>query len=171
MKKVAIVVIAILGILGGFYYYKLPQNIKRDSLNTPSETTQKTKSVNYKANFLIYTNGTLRIFTDSRYHNQSDEVFINSDLPNQVTVLKDGTTWRDFFNTLPMKLEESCLITGTEQTFCNNNEFILQFYINGIRNQKALDEIINDKDKLLITYESLDSSIITNQINSLMDTN
>ncbi len=134
-------------------------------INKSGARTQTEK----RASFAIYTNGTLRIFTDSKYHNQSDEVFINPDLPNQVTVLKSGTTWRDFFTTLPMKLEEDCLTTGTGQTFCNNEKYSLQFYINGVKNQKALDEEIKDNDKLLITYESEDSLEIQKQINSISD--
>lgn len=169
MKKVTLIIIILIAILIFSYFFSSSIINENPSSESQPVINNIDNSVNYKAKFLIYTNGTLRIFTDPKYHNKSNKAFIEPDSPNTVTIKESGTTWRDFFTTLPMKLEEDCLTTGTGQTFCNNEKYSLQFYINGVKNQKALDEEIRENDKLLITYESEDSSVIQKQINSLSD--
>ncbi|OGD91801.1 hypothetical protein A3D81_01540 [Candidatus Curtissbacteria bacterium RIFCSPHIGHO2_02_FULL_40_17] len=110
--------------------------------------------VDISAVFAIYTKGTFRIFTASKYHNLSDDVFIESANPNVVHVKKEGTTWGDFFKTLPMKLSAECLTTGTGQTFCSGEGGSLKFYINGQKVENFLEREINQNDKALITYGS-----------------
>ena len=166
-KKIGISLIAAFSI--GFAFLLILSNSDETKHEILNNQPSAEIPVEKKALFAIYTNGTFRVFTASMYHNLSDDVFIEPSNPNVVIVNKDGITWRDLFATLPMELDENCLITGTKQTFCSNGQFSLQFYINGKRNQKALDQIINSKDKLLITYESEDSLKIKPQIDSFPD--
>ena len=120
--------------------------------------------VDMSAVFAIYTKGTFRIFTDSKYHNLSDDVFIESANPNIVHVKKRGVTWGDFFKTLPMKLSADCLTTGTGQTFCSNEAQTLKFYVNGERAENFLDAQINQNDRALITYGAEGDSEIKEQL-------
>lgn len=106
------------------------------------------------ATFEIYTNGTKRIFTQSMYHRQSADVYIENPNPNVVNVKKPGVTWNDFFATLPFSLTEECLITGTKQTFCSNDAAQLRFFINGIESRDALDLQIQAGDHLVVRYGS-----------------
>ena len=117
-----------------------------------------------KSSFLIYTNGTLRIFSDPRYHNLSADIYLQSDNPNIIHVKKAGTTWDDFFKTLPMKLSNDCLTTGTGQTFCSNTNQQLKFYINEILAPNALDMVINDGDRLLVSFGDENEEEINNQL-------
>lgn len=114
---------------------------------TPEQTNKE-----ITASFEIYTNGTKRIFTDKRYHNQSTDVYIQSNNPNIINVKKPGTTWDDLFKTLPMKLTADCLTTGTGQLFCNGDSGNLRFFINDIENPDALKEVIGQDDKLVVTF-------------------
>lgn len=105
-----------------------------------------------RASFVIYTNGTLRIFTDPRYHNLSEDVYLEADDPGIVHVKKPDITWADFFETLPMKLTAECLATGTGQRFCTDENRKLKFYLNGELRPDALDETIQDGDELLVSF-------------------
>lgn len=118
--------------------------------NTPTPTVEQ--PVNYKATFSIVTNETTRVFTDTKYHNQSEEVYIEAENPNTITVKKRGVTWNDFFKTLPMEITKECLTTGTGQIFCSDETKKLQFYINEKEDQGALDKEINNGDSLLVKY-------------------
>lgn len=126
--------------------------------------TNTPKNVDYSAGFTIYTNGTFRIFTAVMYHNLSEDVFIQAGNPNIVHVKKVGTTWNDFFKTLPFKLTKDCLITGTKQTFCTNENGALKFYLNGKREDDLLSKEIQDRDRALITYGNEDEEQIKNQL-------
>ena len=154
MSKIGIffiIVVIFLGV-GYFFFSQKSENSKGVGVVEMMEKTFS-KNVDLKATFEINTNGTKRIFTDSKYHNLSPFVFITKDAPNTINVKKDGITWSNFFETLPMKLTSDCLITGTGQVFCSGVEGTLSFYINGIQDPAALTKIIKDGDKLLVEYQ------------------
>lgn len=109
--------------------------------------------INITASFEIYTLGTKRIFTDSKYHNKSTDVFITKEEPSLIHVMRIGVTWNDFFATLPMSLTKDCLITGTGQRFCTNSESELKFFINEVEVPTALDQEIKNGERLKIVYE------------------
>lgn len=131
--------------------------------------TNTPKNVDYTAGFAIFTNGTFRVFTATMYHNLSEDVFIQKDNPNIVHVKQSGTTWDDFFKTLPFKLSKDCLTTGTKQTFCTNEKGTLQFYLNGKREEDLLSKEIQDGDKALITYGNENERQIENQLQQVPD--
>jgi len=116
---------------------------------TPTEAP-----VDISARFTIFTHGTKRIFTDSRYHNLSPDVYIAPDDPESVHVRSRGITWADFFTTLPMQLTKDCLVTGTKQTFCTGSGGTLRFFINGNEDENALEREIREGDMLLVEYKS-----------------
>lgn len=164
-KKVIIIIAALsLFIFLGLLFLKL--NPEKQIMNT-QVSKQKDTFLPYKAKFAIYTNGTLRIFTDPRYHNKSKDVYLTLDAPETINVEKENTTWQAFFDTLPMKVNKDCLITGTGQKFCTNSNYQLQFFLNGKKDQDSLSQKINKNDNLLVTYESIDSPSIYAQLEYL----
>lgn len=161
MLKIILVVIALLG-LGGFLY-------TNSSKKEPVAIPQIVEQINYQAEFKIYTNGTLRDFSSSKYHNQSQDVYITSENPNIIYVKKNGITWDDFFKTLPspMKLSNNCLITGTGQEFCTNENGLLKFFLNGQLDKNFLYKEIKSGDKALITYGNESEKEIQTQLKTL----
>lgn len=128
--------------------------------NGASETTQFLQQTTttfpiteFTASFDIYTLGTKRIFTDSRYHDLSEKVYIPADSPEMVIVTDPSSTWSDLFESLPMSLSEECLTTGTNQTFCTNDTYRLRFFINDNEDPGVLDKQIKEGDSLKVTYE------------------
>ena len=109
--------------------------------------------VDYTAKFAIYTHGTFRVFTAAMYHNLSADVFITADNPNLIRVKKADTTWQEFFNSLPFKLDKDCLVTGTGQTFCTGEEGELSFTLNGAKDKDALDKVIQPGDELVVSFD------------------
>lgn len=154
MKKISIgTVILIAGII--FWYFSdNTKSITQQTISSPTPSSpQIINDVDISAKFKIVTNGTTRIFTDSKYHNLSKDVYITPQNPNTIVVKKTGTKWSDFFKTLPMSLDKKCLVTGTKQTFCTNENEKLYFYINNIENPNALDNPIRNNDFLLVEYK------------------
>ena len=149
MKVIALIILVLIG-LASFIFYN-------NSINKTSEQVPKAEErVDYKASFIIFTNGTLRDFSEPKYHNRSEDVYITSENPTEVIVKRKGITWQDFSNTLPtpMKLTKDCLTTGTDQAFCSNEKGSLKFYLNGKREDDFLLKEIKNGDKTLITYGS-----------------
>lgn len=161
-KLLTFFIILILGAILNFYILKDQQKVINKI--TPKPTV--VSIVNKKASFLIFTNGTKRIFTDSKYHNKSEDVFITSENPSIINIRKEYITWGDFFKSLPspMKVEKTCLHTGTGQTFCNDHSNSLKFYLNGKLEENILEKQINSGDKLLISFGPAEDPEIKNQL-------
>lgn len=125
-------------------------SINSNATSAPLPTSNR---VNITAKFEITTNGTKRIFTASMYHRQSSEVYIENPDPSIIYVKKLGTTWDDFFKTLPFSLTKDCLVTGTKQTFCSNETKKLHFFLNKVETDNPLEREIKDNDVLKIMYQ------------------
>jgi hypothetical protein len=173
MKKLVYITLVVVLVSGsGLFLNQTRSERTKDptSQSSPTEVQKITpvdNDVDYSASFAIFTHGTFRIFTAPRYHNQSEDVYIQSVNPNIIQVKISGVTWDDFFKTLPMKLAKDCLTTGTGQTFCTNTNSRLRFFINGREDTNALDKIIKDGDKLLVTYGSEDMQQIKDQMEKI----
>ncbi len=104
------------------------------------------------AAFLIITNGLTRNFSARMYHNQDPALFVESSDPSIIHVKREGVTWGDFFATLPMKLDNTCLTTGTGEIFCTSNTHTLKFLLRDEVVPGALDTLIEAGDKLVVEY-------------------
>ena len=142
------------------------QNVEDQAFSQPSITPKQT---DYTASFLIFTNGTKRIFTASMYHNLSTDSYIQNPNPAIIHVKSSNITWKDFFSTLPMGLSSTCLTTGTGQAFCDGQGGELRFFVNGEEMPEALKAVIQPKDKLLITFGNAVDSVIQQQYDQIPD--
>lgn len=173
-KKVLSIIVIVLLAMAGYSFFN--QRTKPQSEPVSGGGVSKEmplasitpENIDHTAGFAIFTNGTFRIFTDPKYHQQSKEIFITAVNPNIVYVKKDAT-WDDFFQTLPMKLTRDCLTTGTGQTFCSEGNNKLRFYINGTENKDALTQKIRSGDKLLVSYGNESDAQIQAQLQSIPD--
>ena len=158
-----LILVSSLGILALFLYNLLSTN--KTELTTVENPVQVYENANpdlndidqnisgFSATFEITTNGTKRNFNNAMYFNLSNDVYINSLEPNKVHVKKPGTTWTEFFNTLPFKITKECLTTGTGQTFCTSDTQTLKFILNGVETPNVLDFEIGEGDKLEIIFK------------------
>ena len=151
MKKLAVLLVPLI-LIGGYLLLNRPTDAPSRQEETVPAATTAPENINYKATFSIITNGTTRIFTDPKYHNQSEDLFIEASNPNTVMVKKNGVTWNDFFKTLPMEITKECLTTGTGQIFCSDETKTLRFFVNDNEDKDALDKEIQNGDSLRVEY-------------------
>ena len=158
MKKILIIILLILAVLVISYLLFSNRKSGESSNNSPVQdapqptSTPEQENVDYTASFEIYTNGTKRDFRAAMYHNRSQDVYIESSDPSIIQVKKSVITWEEFFNSLPMRLTTQCLITGTNEQLCSDDEKKLRFFLNDKENPDSLFQTINDTDKLVVTY-------------------
>jgi hypothetical protein len=158
------------------YLVLFSNNTTQNPQTTPSKETtatpqESTRTTPYFAAFLIFTNGTRRVFTSPQYHNLSEMVYISNPNPSVITVADSESTWGDFFSTLPMGLSDTCLTTGTGQVFCDGQGGELRFFLNNQESSEILSKKINPLDKLLITYGNSSESAILQQFAQIPDPN
>lgn len=162
MKQIAIIALLALFLLGAYIGVRaLPPEFKQmivPQINfgpeeaSPSASTTITSGVAAKASFKIYTNAFEREFDNPIYHKKSELAYITAENPAVIIVKQPYTSWRTFFDTMPFKLSTICLVTGTQQTFCNSEYKELVFYLNGQKVTDLFDRTIHDGDKLLVSF-------------------
>lgn len=147
--------------------YQLPVSVAPAPTGNPAFHPARPSSFKpYTAQFLIFTHGTKRIFTDPKYHQQSPAVFLTANDSSTIHIEREGVTWADFFATLPFKLNHECLITGTNQTFCQTETQSLSFYLNGKLDPEVLTKVIQPNDQLLVTVSPPTNSQLDQQLHS-----
>ena len=155
MNKKAIlhILIIIVFIAIGTISLRQYNNSQKQPASISVPTSKKSlDQTDFTASFEIYTNGTRRIFTAAMYHNQSPSVFIQDPDPSIIYVKEAGTSWSDFFKTLPFSLNKDCLVTGTKETYCNTQTKKLRFFLNDLEMPDALNLEIQPGDSLRVTY-------------------
>jgi len=152
MKIIILTTIIILVAVSGFYFLNKPQPQIQIPPSPTSIPTIKNEQINIKASFTIITGSITRNFKSEKYHNQSADVYISASDPTIIHVKKEGITWNDFFQTLPMKLTKDCLITGDGETLCTGEEGTLKFYLEEVETPGLLNQEIKEGDKALIKF-------------------
>lgn len=144
MKKVLILPLVIAVLAAGVLLFNRQK--------TPPEKVEvRSAPTHNHAAFLIFTNGTKRDFSASMYHERSSRAHLHASHPEIVHIHAAGVTWQEFFDSLPMKLNQDCLTTGTGQEFCTSANLELKFFING-QKQDVLSQEIEDGDRLLVSF-------------------
>lgn len=156
MKYILLVAAVAVGV-GAVIFFNRPAGTRDDTLvyhteNSPTPSPTIEQPTNITASFTIKTGNITRSFKDEKYHKKSEDVYIESSDPTVIHVKKEGITWDNFFNTLPMKLTKDCLTTGDGETFCNNQDGTLKFYLNDLEEPDLLQKPIRENDKALIVF-------------------
>ena len=63
-----------------------------------------------------------------------------------------GITLGYFFETLDITLDEDCYVMQDKREFCSNEEFSLKYFINREQVPSINDYILEDRDRILITF-------------------
>ena len=174
MKKVIPFVILIFVVIGGILIWQANQKDKTESKPLTQEQRMESASnigeVHLHASFLIFTNGTKRVFTDTKYHQRDTRAHLHTSTPSVIHVNLLPVTWQEFFDSLPspMKVETNCFTTGTNQKFCTEGNTTLKFFLNGqLLDPTILASTINDGDMFLISFGAENENQLQNQLNQL----
>ncbi len=71
------------------------------------------------------------------------------------------------FESMKMKFTKDCFTLDNGVSYCNDGKNTLKFYVNGVLNDKYDKYIIQDGDRILITYGSEDEEQIREQLKAV----
>lgn len=142
-----------------------PDSNKPGKQNSLVATSSAAQSLEFNAKFAIYTDSFKRSFTKSMYHNLSKDAYISPKDVETVIVSKNGTTWQEFFDSLPLQITTACLVTGDNERLCNTADKSVKFFLNNQRIY-SLEVAIKPDDRLLISYGAEQAKEINRQLNT-----
>ncbi|MGH9934314.1 MAG: hypothetical protein ACRD3Z_04270 [Nitrososphaerales archaeon] len=73
------------------------------------------------------------------------------------------------FETLGIKFTSECLTMDTGDRYCNDSTNTLKLYVNGVRNNMYDKYVIDDNDKILLSYGSESQEQIDAQLKAVDD--
>ena len=78
-----------------------------------------------------------------------------------------GVELEFLFNSMKIAVDENCFVFPDGRQFCNNDDYTLKFYINEKRVPDIATYVIQDDDRILITYGNEDQLAIDKQLAEL----
>lgn len=124
------------------------------------------KSVHIHADVKVYINGQSIDFSQKKYQLTTSYIHFEDGLGDVVHIHATGLTTEHLFKSLNGDFNNNCLKLD-EQTYCNDGNKKLKFYVNGNPNGEFGYYIMKDLDKILVSYGSENSADIQNQLGSI----
>lgn len=133
--------------------------------------TASTDSVHYHANFHLYIDGERYEFDNFTYYEEvqacdpvngvrpESRAHMHDFIDHVVHVHDEGATWGHFFANLGYALGNDVLVTR-DAVLTDDGDRRLRFVYNGEPTRAIANELIHDKDILLIDYSSDDSDAL-----------
>ena len=181
MKKKAVrrliwfCVILVLITIGSFWYAGRKVDEKNAVIATRDSLIAATgvnplKPTAIRADFMVYVEGKEVVFTDDSLMDRSPLVSLQKgdENVNVINVLADGITIREFFRTISIDTTHSC-ITIFDQQYCSDptKGKTVKYYVNGQPNTDAPDYVIQDGDRILVSYGSESYQGIQKQLDTV----
>ena len=117
------------------------------------------QAVHWHADFALYIRGERYDFNQERFVSDeedelSENVHLHGERVSVVHVHREGTTWREFFDSLGFELTDQCLTTPEGEQFCDSEAEELSFVLNGVKLDALAFQDITNIDRALLSFGS-----------------
>ena len=129
--------------------------------------------VHYHADFKVFLNKEAYDFNQSKYmssenHTLNPFMHLHDNDGNIIHQhISDGSL-REFFSSLGMQFSKDSFVLDNGTAYCNNENAKLQMFVNGKNNDQFEKYVLNDLDRILITYGS-EQNLINEQMALVTD--
>ena len=106
-------------------------------------------------------------FAATTYQIKSSWIHFEESDGNTVHRHSSGVTLNYLFESLGIGIDEDCYIFGDGRQFCTNEDYSLKYFINGDRVNSIHDYVVQDDDRILISYGGETEEQINQQLNEL----
>jgi hypothetical protein len=106
-------------------------------------------------------------FAATTYQIKSSWIHFEESDGNTVHRHSSGVTLNYLFESLGIGIDEDCYIFGDGRQFCTNEDYSLKYFINGDRVNSINDYVVQNDDRILISYGGETEEQIIAQLNEL----
>jgi len=167
-RKNTLLAVGILGLIGIIIGYASFTFITMDS-NAPGTPpgAGKLGDEHEHASMLVRIFGDKFDFSATTYQIKSSWIHFEESDGNTIHRHSSGITLGYLFETLSIGIDENCYVFSDGRQFCTNEDYSLKYFINGDPVNSINDHVIQDDDRILISYGGETKEQITNQLNEL----
>jgi len=167
-RKNTLLAVGILGLIGLIIGYASYTFITMDS-NTPGAPpgAGKLGDEHEHASMLVRIFGDKFDFSATTYQIKSSWIHFEESDGNTIHRHSSGVTLGYLFETLGIGIDENCYIFSDGRQFCTNEDYSLKYFINGDFVNSINDHVIQDDDRILISYGGETKDQLADQLNEL----
>ena len=161
----ALGILSIIGVIVSFACYEFvtsTNNIPGAPLNAG-----KLGDEHIHASLLVKIFGDKFDFTTPNYQVKTSWIHFENQDGDTIHRHSTGVELEFLFNSMKIAMDDECFVFPDGRQFCTNNDYTLQFYIN----QQKVDDlrmyVIQEDDRILITYGNEDQETIDKQLAEL----
>lgn len=118
------------------------------------------------ADVKVYINGQSIDFSQVKYQLASSFIHFEEGIGDVIHTHATGLTVGHMFKSLGIDFNNNCIVLE-KQSYCNDNDKKLKFYVNGQLSNEFDNRVIRNLDKYLISYGSENESEIKKQLDSV----
>ena len=106
-------------------------------------------------------------FSATTYQIKSSWIHFEESDGNTIHRHSSGVTLNYLFESLGIGIDENCYIFNDGRQFCTNEDYSLKYFINGDRVNSINDYVVQNDDRILISYGSETEVQINQQLDEL----
>ena len=167
-RKNTLLAVGILGLIGlivGYASYEFV-TMGTDTPGAPPGAG-KLGDEHEHASLLVRIFGDKFDFSATTYQIKSSWIHFEESDGNTIHRHSSGVTLDYLFGTLGIGIDEDCYIFADGRQFCTNEDYSLKYFINGDSVNDINDYVIQDDDRILISYGGETEAQITEQLNEV----
>ena len=167
-RKNTLLAVGILGLIGLIVGYASYEFVTMGT-NTPGAPpgAGKLGDEHEHASLLVRIFGDKFDFSATTYQIKSSWIHFEESDGNTIHRHSSGVTLDYLFGTLGIGIDEDCYIFADGRQFCTNEDYSLKYFINGDSVNDINDYVIQDDDRILISYGGETNEQITEQLNEV----
>ena len=167
-RKNTLLAVGILGVIGlivGYASYEFV-TMGTDTPGAPPGAG-KLGDEHVHASLLVRIFGDKFDFSATTYQIKSSWILFEESDGNTIHRHSSGVTLDYLFGTLGIGIDEDCYIFADGRQFCTNEDYSLKYFINGNSVSSINDHVIQDDDRILISYGGETQAQINDQMNEV----
>ena len=167
-RKNTLLAVGILGVIGLIVGYASYEFVTMGT-DTPGEPpgAGKLGDEHEHASLLVRIFGDKFDFSATTYQIKSSWIHFEESDGNTIHRHSSGVTLDYLFGTLGIGIDEDCYIFADGRQFCTNEDYSLKYIINGNSVSSINDHVIQDDDRILISYGGETQAQINDQMNEV----
>ena len=167
-RKNTLLAVGILGLIGLIVGYASFTFVTMES-NAPGAPpgAGKLGDEHEHASMLVRIFGDKFDFSGTTYQIKSSWIHFEESDGNTIHRHSSGVTLDYLFETLGIGIDENCYIFSDGRQFCTNEDYSLKYFINGDRVNSINDYVVQDDDRILISYGGETNEQVVAQLNEL----
>ena len=167
-RKNTLLAVGILGLIGLIVGYASYEFVTMGT-NTPGAPpgAGKLGDEHEHASLLVRIFGDKFDFSATTYQIKNSWIHFEESDGNTIHRHSSGVTLDYLFGTLGIGIDEDCYIFADGRQFCTNEDYSLKYFINGSPVNSINDYVVQDDDRILISYGGETEAQITDQLNEV----